>query len=98
MWDRRRGYDVVALAQAGAAAAVGLEISETAVQEAAAFRDAAAPPDVAQRATFVQGARAAERAWVGGRVGWLASAPYEGGQAVGVYRARLWVCMRRVDR
>ncbi|KAI8465047.1 MAG: S-adenosyl-L-methionine-dependent methyltransferase [Monoraphidium minutum] len=49
-----RGYDVVAAAAAGAAA-VGLDLSQTAVREAEGHRDAAAPPGAAARAKFVAG-------------------------------------------
>ena len=42
---RRRGYDVVAFASAGAARSVGLEISPTAVQEAHAYLQQAVPGD-----------------------------------------------------
>ncbi|GBF87306.1 thiol methyltransferase [Raphidocelis subcapitata] len=50
-----RGYDVVAAAAAGAARAVGLDLSGAAVAAAAAHRDATAGPEAAARAHFVQG-------------------------------------------
>ena len=49
-----RGYDAVAAAEAGAALAVGIDLSDAAVAAAAAHRDAAlaAAPDVARRVEF----------------------------------------------
>lgn len=50
-----RGYDVIAAARAGAAAAVGLDLSPVAVADAESHRDETEAPDVARRAAFVAG-------------------------------------------
>ncbi len=53
---RRRGYDVLAFAEAGATAAIGLELAPTAVERAQEFKASLSlPADLAERSSFQQG-------------------------------------------
>eukprot|EP00877_Chromochloris_zofingiensis_P008226 jgi/Chrzof1/3657/Cz13g04010.t1 len=49
-----RGYDVIAFAQAGAAASIGLEISPVGVREASAYVQQQLPPELAPQAQVLE--------------------------------------------